>query len=170
MQLETTRLLVREGRKEDIAGSMQFRNSEFVLQYNCMDMVNEEYCTKEILNPYTWVIELKENHEVIGVIDVHEDSVRYRIASKELSYYLNEVYAKKGYMKEALEVLISYLFTELQLECISARAFTANEASHHLLLSLGFHQDGVIPRCVKAYRDVIYDDGIYSLLKEEWRK
>ena len=60
MQVETTRLLVREGRKEDIACIMQFRNSEFVLQYNCMDMVNEEYCTKEILNPYTWVIELKE--------------------------------------------------------------------------------------------------------------
>lgn len=170
MQLETTRLLVREGRKEDIISIMQFRNSEFVLQYNCMDMVNEEYCTKEILNSYTWIIELKENHEVIGVVDVHEDSIRYRIASKELSYYLHEVYTKQGYMKEALEVLIAYLFTELQLDCISARAFTANLASCKLLLSLGFHQDGVIPKCVKAYRDVIYDDGIYSLLKEEWRK
>jgi RimJ/RimL family protein N-acetyltransferase len=73
-------------------------------------------------------------------------------------------------MKEALEVLIAYLFDKMQLDCVSARAFIANEASHHLLLSLGFHQDGVIPRCVKAYRDVIYDDGIYSLLKEEWRK
>ena len=170
MQIITERLVIRKGRNDDCQKVLLFRNSEFVLKYNCMSVANEEDMTSELLHDDSFVMVLKDTDIVIGVIDIHEDSIRYRIASKELSYYLDEKYARCGYMKEALEALIDYLFQYQNLECISARAFTANVASTNLLKSLGFHQDGIIVKCVKAYQDIVYDDGIYSLLKENWRK
>lgn len=165
--LESKRLYLRHAKIEDIKMILPFRNSEFVLRYNCMLPCGEEELEKEIMQDTCYVMALKDSDEPIGIIDLHEDSLRYRILSKELSYYLNEKYAQNGYMKEALACLIKELFVS-GMECVSARAFTANVASHKLLLSLGFHQDGVIPKCVKAYQDVVYDDGVYSLLKEEY--
>lgn len=168
MQIVTERLVIRKGMFSDVELLLDVRNSEFVLQYNCMTQCSYKEFVQEVVNhDESYVIALKDSGLPIGIVDIHEDSLRYGIASKELSYYLNEEYTRCGYMKEALLALIKYLF-EQGLDCISARAFVDNVASHKLLLSIGMHLDGVIPRCVKAYKDSIYDDGIYSILKEEF--
>ena len=36
-----------------------------------------------------------------------------------------------------------------------------------LIEGLGFEREGVLRKCVKGYQDVIYDDIVYSLLKED---
>jgi hypothetical protein len=72
------------------------------------------------------------------------------------------------YMKEAMGAVIAHLFAEENLECISARVFATNTASRALLKSLGFQQNGIIPRCVKGYHDVVFDDVIHTLFREDF--
>lgn len=170
MELETKRLILRHPTMEDAADYLEFCNTEFVLRYNAMTLKTREKvgkyltdCREEIL-----VLQLKENGKVIGDVNINDDSLRYGVDAKELSYMLREEYSRQGYMKEALQAVIDYLFTQEKLERVSARCFAPNEASLALLKSLGFRQDGYIPRCVKGYRDVIFDDTLHSLPNKDF--
>lgn len=165
MELTTKRLVLRHPRIEDAADYLEFCNTEFVLRYNALVPKTREKaekyltdCREEIL-----VLQHKESGKVIGEVNINEDSLRWGVESRELSYMLREDYSRQGYMKEALRAVIDYLFTQENLECVSARCFAPNEASLALLRSLGFHQDGYIPRCVKGYKDQIFDDTLHSL-------
>jgi RimJ/RimL family protein N-acetyltransferase len=113
---------------------------------------------------------LKETGKIIGVIYTGEDSLRYGVKSKEFSYFLREEEARKGYMKEALAALIDYFFTEEKLDCVAARCFAPNVASQRLLESLGFTRDGCVRKCVRGYKDIVFDDCLYSLMREDWKK
>ena len=171
MRLKTKRLILRQPEITDVDDYLEFINSEFVLKYNAMTP-----CTREKLiarfsdpEPGVLVLQLKDSGKVIGEIHIQEDSLRYGVASKELSYHLSESYARKGYMKEALSAVIRHLFEKEHGECVSARCFTPNIASLALLRSLGFQQNGTIPRCVKGYQDIIYDDVIHTLFQKDFR-
>lgn len=167
MKLETARLILRHPQLEDVADYLEFCNTEFVLRYNAMTPRTAEQMQRRFSEEQvdTLVIEHKKDGKVIGEISVEDDSVRWGVESKELSYFIHEAYSRQGYMKEALQAVIDYLFTQEKVECVSARCFAPNEASLALLKSLGFHQDGYIPRCVKGYKDQIFDDTLHSLFR-----
>lgn len=171
MQLETKRLILRQPRTEDAIAYTAIHNSYFVLRYNAMNPTTPERMTKAFQDPEylenTVFLEEKQTRELIGAIFLEEDSLRYGVASKGLSYFLAETHSRKGYMKEALQAVIDHLFASEGLECVSARAFTVNTASRAMLKSLGFHEDGIIPHCVKGYGGVIFDDAIYTLFAEK---
>ena len=170
MYLETERLVIRRPETKDVDDYLEFRNSEFVLKYNGMTKTTRERALRQFEGETSeFVLEKKEKGKVIGIISLEEDSLRYGVESKELSYFLSENEARKGYMKEALGAVIDHIFREEKLQCVAARSFAPNTASRKLLESLGFHQDGYIPKCVKGYGDVVFDDTLYSLFREEWK-
>ena len=171
MPIETTRLILRAPTPADVEDFMEFRNSEFVLRYNAMNPTTRERVLAQFQqdgDSETLLLEQKETGKVIGALFVNEDSLRWKVASKELSYFMNEAYTRQGYMKEALRALIAHLFKTENLTCISARSFAPNLASRALLESLGFHQDGLIPQCVQGYGGEIFDDILYSLFCGEF--
>ena len=73
----------------------------------------------------------------------------------------------KGYAHEALQAVITYCFTELDLNRIGAQIYEFNMRSIHLFEGLGFRREG-------ARRQYVFKDGtfkdevLYSLLREEW--
>ena len=170
MELQTQRLRLRPPIAADADDYLEICNSEFVLRYNAMTPKSRE----DVLNSFsrdredTILLELKATGKVIGAVFLEEDSLRWGVESKELSYFLREEYARQGYMKEALGAVIDKLFRRENLTCVAARAFAPNTASRALLNSLGFHQDGYIRQCVKGYQDQIFDDTIHSLFRGEW--
>lgn len=170
MYLETERLILRAPQERDAQDYMAFCNSEFVLRYNAMTPKNAEQVRRKLSQKQDdcLFMVLKDSGKVIGEINIEEDSIRWGIASKELSYFISEKYSRQGYMKEALYAVIGYLFEEMNLECVAARVFASNRASLKLLKSLGFCQDGYIPRCVKGYEDVIFDDTLHSLFRKDF--
>ena len=172
MKLETKRLILRQPRASDAAAYTAIHNSEFVLRYNAMAPTTPERMEVMFQDPEylqeTVFLEEKQTGTLMGAIFLEEDSLRYGVASKGLSYFLAEDQSRKGYMKEAMQAVISYLFETEKLECVSARSFTRNTASRALLKSLGFQENGIIPRCVKGYGDVIFDDVIYTLFREDF--
>ena len=171
MRIETKRLILRRPEVGDVDDYMAICNTEFVLRYNAMTVRTAEQLRQRFSEPGedTLVIQRKADSKVIGEISVEDDSIRWGVASRELSYWLGEDYSRQGYMKEALHGLIGYLFETEDLECVAARCFAPNTASLALLKSLGFTQDGYIPRCVKGYRDQIFDDTLHSLFKNDFQ-
>ena len=174
MYFETARLILRKPELADVGEYLEFVNSEFVQRYNAMSPVTREKAERAFANAeedYSIIaMESKADQKLIGMIFTQEDSLRYGVESKEFSYFLREEEARKGYMKEALRALIDHFFGEKQLACVAARSFAPNTASRRLLESLGFRQEGVVRKCVKGYRDTVFDDCLYSLLYEDWQE
>ena len=174
MKLVTERLILRRPETKDAESYCAIHNSEFVLRYNAMmpttkdrverKLADEAYCNDAVF------LEEKESGELIGAIFLEDDDLRYGVNSKGLSYFLREDHARKGYMKEAMRGVLAWLFETENLECVSARAFAPNIASRALLKSLGFTENGIIPRCVKGYGGVVFDDVIHTLFRENFQK
>ena len=173
MEFTTARLNLRRPKAGDGADYAAIHNSEFVLRYNAMMPTTAERMEEMFSDPEyrenTFFLEEKTNGQLIGAIFTEDDDLRYGVASKGLSYFIREDFSRKGYMKEAMQAVIGYLFAEEKLECICARAFAPNIASRALLKSLGFQENGIIPRCVKGYGDVVFDDVIHTLFPENFR-
>ena len=172
MFLETQRLILRKPEIADVDDYMEFVNSRFVNQYNAMSPMTREKAEHRFANPEDDSIAIvkKETGQLIGLLYVGEDSLRYDVNSKEISYFLRQEESRKGYMIEALSALISYLFETESLTCITARSFAPNIASQRLLESLGFQREGLLRRCVKGFEGIIFDDCLYSLFREDLRK
>ena len=167
MKLETRRLILRTPEEKDACAYTLIHNSEFVLRFNAMNSTTQERMAAKFQDPEylenTLFLEEKQTGKLIGAIFWEEDSLRWGVESRDLSYFIAEEYSRKGYMKEAMQAVIAYLFEAYSLECVAARAFAPNVASMALLKSLGFQQNGIIPRCVKGYTGEIFDDVIHTL-------
>ena len=170
MKRITERLILRSPKPEDAESYCTIHNSEFVLRYNAMMPTTKDRMEKKFADEAyckdTVFLEEKESGELIGAIFLEEDDLRYGVVSRSLSYFIREDHSRKGYMKEAMGSVIPWLFETENLECISARAFAPNAASRALLRSLGFQENGMIPKCVKGYGDVVFDDVIHTLFPE----
>ena len=172
MNLETQRLILRTPCQEDAQAYTAIHNSEFVLRFNAMAPTTVERMTVKFTDEEyianTVFLEEKVTGKLIGAIFLEEDDLRYGVESKALSYFLSEEYSRQGFMKEAMQAVLRCLFEQEKLECVSARAFAPNIASRALLRSLGFQENGILPRCVKGYGDVVFDDVIHTLLREDF--
>ena len=170
MKLETQRLLLRTPEIQDAQAYTAIHNSEFVLRYNAMMPTTAERMAAKFADPEylenAVFLEEKKTGKLLGAIFMEEDSLRYGVASRDLSYFIREEDARQGYMKEAMHALITHLFEREHLECVSARAFAPNTASRALLRSLGFQENGIIPRCVKGYNGEVFDDVIHTLFSD----
>lgn len=170
--METKRLILRKARLEDATDIYHVRNSEYVLRYNCMKAwtfdQTIEMVIKDINSPDIFYIEQKETGRVIGCIDLSEDSLRYGVNSLCLSYYLGEDHGGNGYMTEALREILRHAFEDRRVEVITVRAFKCNSASVRVIEKLGFVYEGCLRKGVMGYQDIIYDDMLYSMLKEEY--
>ena len=170
MKLETKRLILRTPQVSDAAAYTAIHNAEFALRYNAMQPTTVERMEQLLQNPAyakdAVFLEEKASAKVIGAIFLEEDSLRYGVASAGVSYMMAESHCRQGFMKEAMQALLTRLFETEKLECISARAFAPNTASRALLKSLGFQENGILPRCVKGYQDEIFDDVLHTLFPE----
>lgn len=174
MQLQTDRLILRHPTAQDAPAYTRIHNQDFVLRYNAMQPVTparmQERFSREDCARKVFLLEEKSDGRLIGAIFLEDDDLRYGVASGALSYFIDEACSRRGYMKEAMTALIGWLFDRQCLECICCRAFAPNTASRALLKSLGFQENGIIPRCVKGYTGEIFDDVIHTLFREDFHK
>ncbi len=83
---------------------------------------------------------LKETNQLIGDIYI---GVRYGIPHRAtIGYTFNPEYWHQGYARESVGKIIDVLIHEYDKDTINAFVMPENEASIHLLLSLGFKQKG----------------------------
>lgn len=110
----------------------------------------------------------KETNQVIGDCGFHTWNPTHRRA--ELFYnLLNESDKRKGFMSEALKVVLEYGFTALNLHRIEALVADWNTPSLKLVAKNGFTKEGTM-REDYIVNGVSENSECFSLLKWEWEK
>lgn len=115
-----------------------------------------------------WAIELKENHEVIGAIDVLH--IKPEDKRCGIGYCIGSKFWNNGYTTEALKVLINYLFTELDFNLIEADHYEKNPSSGRVMQKAGMKKDAVLRNRVYLKDLDCYDNlVVYSITKDEFK-
>lgn len=84
----------------------------------------------------------REDEAVLGAITL--DHIRRGPAqSATTGYWIGEPYARQGYMREAIQAVVHYAFTTLDLSRIEAGCLPENLPSRGLLENTGYKYEGV---------------------------
>jgi len=84
----------------------------------------------------------RSDETLLGAITM--DNIRRGPAqAATLGYWIGAPHAREGYMKEAIEALVHYGFTQMDLSRIEAACLPENTASRGVLEKSGFKYEGV---------------------------
>lgn len=89
-----------------------------------------------------WILEKIRPDRVIGTVALN-NIVRGAFQSCHLGYKLDQEKIRRGYMSEALALVINYAFGELHLHRIEANILPRNRASLRTVEKLGFYHEGL---------------------------
>jgi len=93
--------------------------------------------------------------------------LRY-VEGLELAYHIfRPVHRGKGYMSEALRVLMNHLFTEKKIPRLQINLEKGNTGSRKVAEKCGFTYDGTMKKALLS-KGKWKDIEMFSLLKEEW--
>lgn len=110
-----------------------------------------------------WAIILKENQQLIGAIGIIPDPKRENPHTRMMGYWLGEPYWGKGYMTEAVQSVIEYGFSTLNLSLITANCYPHNQRSQQVLKRNGFVYEGILHQAELTYDGQTYDHQCYYL-------
>jgi RimJ/RimL family protein N-acetyltransferase len=120
--------------------------------------------TYDNLKDAQWFFVEKKNGTKIGFI------AHFLSAGEiELGYFIVPSERGKGYVAEAIKIIVDYLFLSKEAVRIQAKADPENIASWKALEKVGFKREGVLRKtfyCRGKWRD----DCMYSILREEWKE
>jgi len=115
---------------------------------------------------YRWIIEHKADKQVIGMIDVVALSIADECAT--IGYVLAKDYWSKGYMSEAFDAVIKFLFEEVELHRIEATHIITNPASGKVMEKCGLKYEGTKRLKMKNHDGIFVDLAMYGLVKEDY--
>lgn len=174
--IEGERIKLRKMQANDVDVLLEYWGDPEVVKYmnmipfttsdEVLEMVTLLNGLAECEDNLRWGIELKEEHKLIGScgFNTWQLSGAYRA---EIGYELGKAYWRKGYMSEALRLMLSYGYEVMGLNRIEALVQPANEASSKLLSSFHFQQEGLLRQYQKIEQGFV-DLYLFSLLKEEY--
>jgi RimJ/RimL family protein N-acetyltransferase len=111
---------------------------------------------------FPWVICMKENQEIIGMIELRINEHR-----ADLGYVLARDYWDKGYAPEAAQLILDWTIAQPNIYRVWAVCDIDNHASARVLEKIGMEREGVLrrwlyhPNVDKKPRDCI----VYSMVK-----
>jgi ribosomal-protein-alanine N-acetyltransferase len=109
----------------------------------------------------------REDLAILGFFNLSQ-IVRESRQSAYLGYAVGKPYARQGYMREGIELVLRHAFLVLRLHRIEANIQPGNRASIALAEGAGFHREGFSPRYLKIggrWRD----HERWAILADEWR-
>ncbi len=116
---------------------------------------------------YQWGVALRDTGKVVGTCTLASISTQNRRA--EIGFALGHSHWKKGYMMEALPLLVDFAFQELDLHRLEGDVDPRNLASIRALERLGFSSEGLL-RERWIVNGEVCDTAFYGLLRREWRR
>ncbi len=174
--LETARLLVRPLSLDDLSDFHRYRSNPEVTKYQGFDvMIIEEaasFIRENALKSFgksgEWVqfaIANKHTGVLIGDCAVRLDSNDPHMA--EIGITISHLEQQKGFAKETLTALMTFLFDQLQIHRIVETVDAENLASVQLLKSCGFRQEGHFIENI-FFKGKWGSEIQFALLKREW--
>lgn len=175
--LETDRLLLREFRLGDALALYNYFSNKRVTRYLDWEGPDSVEDAQRVINGYKeayrmgdellWAVALKEDDSLIGgcrLWDFRTESIA------SLEYQLSSRQWGKGYMHEALQAILEYAFTTLELHRLQAFVVPDNEPSLRLLRKLHFKREGLLRQYeYHQAKNKFHDVLLYSLLQNEFQ-
>lgn len=116
---------------------------------------------------HSFGIFLKGTDELIGDASLFE-IIRGPLQKATLGYCLDAAYNGKGYMTEAIHLVLDYAFGEAGLHRIETGAMPHNTGSIRVLEKVGFRQEGLARENVKI-QGVWRDHVMFAILESDTR-
>lgn len=105
------------------------------------------------------------NNKLIGKIQV-SNIVLGIFRNAFIGYSIDEDQQGKGYMKEAINLVLDYAFTELKLHRIEASTLVNNKRSQSVLKACGFKEIGLSEKYLYI-NNMWQDHCIFSIVKDK---
>lgn len=144
--LHTKNLILRKFQDSDAPGFFLIRSNPELMKFIPRPLAQTEQDALELLRSFnnayesgehlSYAIELKATQEFIGSIGYYR--IDYDSHRTEVGYILSDKHHRKGYVKEALQMLIDFAFNEMEFHSLEAVIDPENIASIKLVESLGF--------------------------------
>lgn len=114
---------------------------------------------------YRWAIALKADDSIIGIIEL----LRFDEATDSCSfaYMIGDEFWGRGYGTQALEAVLGFAFTQMNLSYLEVDHMAENAASGAVMRKVGM----VYIRTDKEKYEkngIVYDAPVYRLTREEW--
>jgi len=124
----------------------------------------QEFIDSTTKNTYRFAIYNKES-EFIGIIGADLNQIN---KNATVGYWISQSQRRKGYISEAIKVLIKSCFEDLKLHRLGGSVFSFNEVSSKVLENVGFEKCGM--RKESYYRNGAFqDDILYELLEKNYK-
>ncbi len=174
-RLETERLILSELQTTDIHQIVMYASnkkvSEFTVNipfpYSEKDAtywINSAYQGFNNRTQFIFAIRLKGLNDFIGGIGV---TVTPQNLRAEIGYWLAEPFWNKGLMTEATGATISFSFTSLGVNKITATHFEINTSSGKVMTKCGMHKEGVLKEHIFK-NSVFHNLVVYGLTKTDY--
>ena len=164
-------LMIPEVNKWYLTSGKKHANDKDYWTWNNQSKFYESKVNKsDNIDVFGWSIFLKKEftesnkEEVIGQVTTQENG--NDITIRDVGWYIDPKYQRKGYAKEAAKAMIDYMFQEVEIEKIISGAVKDNIASCKIFDKLGFTNIGEEQE-ISPYT---FYDGILTFLKYELDK
>ncbi|MDR2249250.1 GNAT family N-acetyltransferase [Acinetobacter sp.] len=88
-----------------------------------------------------WAVELKESHEFIGFIGLHNQPEQFDFSPcTEIGWRIATKFWKQGYATEGAKAALNYTFNVLNLNKVVSFTATVNKPSQTVMKRLGMHK------------------------------
>lgn len=114
-----------------------------------------------------FVICRREDEKIVGAINLSQ-IFRKSFQNAYLGYSLGVKYTGKGFMTEAVNLILKYAFKDLKLHRIEANIQPQNEASIAVAERCGFAKEGFSPKYLKIGNKWC-DHERWAIIKENWK-
>ena len=112
--------------------------SRYLLKQYIADAGNDIYTRKQL----RLIIELKETKTAVGAVDLYDFDPQHLRAG--VGILIDPAYQRKGYGKNAMQLLMDYAFSFLNLHQLYAHIPVTNRPSQHLFEQCGFETMGIL--------------------------
>jgi RimJ/RimL family protein N-acetyltransferase len=114
---------------------------------------------------YDWVIEKSDDQTFLGSCGYSE--IDWQSSHAQIGLFVAKPWRNQGFGGEAVQLLVSYMFQQMNLHKVELNVFAFNPAAVRLYERIGFIQEGRLRQ--RRFRDGSYHDEVrMGLLREEW--
>ncbi len=175
--IETERLILRKINLNDVSSMYNNWATDSKTTYTVMwdvhksiddtiNLINMWIKEYELEHTYRWVVELKDNKQIIGTIDLVNKSIRHERC--EIGYCYGSKWWNKGYATEALKAVIDYLKNKVGFKVICAEHLPSNPASGRVMEKSGMTMEAVLKNRYINKNTLKHEDAIvYSIIIED---
>ena len=175
MLIETERLILRPVILEDAADIFEYsRESEVGPNAGwkphtdieeTISIMYDVFIGKKLI----FAIVYKQTKRVIGTIGLIGDLKRDNDRALMIGYASGSKFWGYGYMTEASNAIIQYVFEKMDIDIISAYCYPDNVRSKNVLKKVGFKFEGTLRLCEKHFDGKVYDNDCFSITKEDFQ-